>query len=989
MRPYCFFAFAVAWLPSLSMAGGLSPEESLSRFQVADGFRIKLFASEPQIRQPVTMSFDSRGRMWVVQYLQYPTPNGLKPVEVDRFLRTKYDKVPEPPPHGPKGADRVTICEDSDGDGQADKFKDFVTGLNLASGLALGHGGAYVLQPPYLLFYPDRNSDDVPDSDPEVLLTGFGMEDAHAVANSLQFGPDGWLYGAQGSTVTANIRGIEFQQGIWRYHPVTKQFELFAEGGGNTWGVDFDRHGQLIAGTNFGGVAGLHQVQGAYYVKNFGKHGALHNPYAFGYFDHMPYSEPQHIQQGEHIMAGGVLYQGGAFPEQYNDRYVTCAVLHRAIYWHNIEPNGSSFKTGWGGKLVTTDDTWFRPIDLCIGPDGSVFIADWYDVRANHVDPHDTWDRSNGRIYKIEPDGIKQTPPIDLAKKSSQQLVELLTHDNVWYRRHARGILAERRDEDAYDALRELVLNSSDERTGLEALWTLYASGGFDPQLAEKLLDRPSPHLRAWTIRLLGDEKSISASIQSRLVALASTEPSPIVRNQLACTSKRLPVSDALPILRNLLARSEDVTDPQIPLLLWWAVEAKVTEDRQAVLTMLDEATVWNLPLVSQFITERLARRFAAEGGSGGLTACAALLRKAPAAEQQRILLEGMEKELAGRAVTEAPEELKNILAEIWNRGEPSPTLIRLAARIGFGPARERALQLATSAATPAGDRAQFIELVGLLQGSTSVPALLEMIESEKDGALQSAALKVLERFSEDQIATRLLQYYPKANAQLRSQFRQVLIGRPSSTLALLTAVDSGTIDPKDLSVDQVQAVLLHSSGPDSPIAKLAQKHWGSVRAITPGEVTARINAVNHDLNRLGLGDAVRGKPVFAKHCATCHTLFNEGNKVGPELTGADRANRLLMLENIVNPSGQVRPEYIAYTVLTNDGRVLTGLMAESTPRSVTLLDAKNERTTIDREEIDQIKPSEASLMPEKILDQLSTDEIRDLFAYLQSGLKK
>src|SRR6266446_6745956 len=250
-------------------SAGLPPQEALRRMKVADGFTVKLFANEPEIRQPLTMSFDERGRMWVIQYLQYPNPAGLKPVQIDQYLRTKYDKLPEPPPRGPKGADRITICEDTDGDGRADKFKDFVTGLNLASGMALGHGGVFVVQPPYLLFYPDRNGDDVPDGDPEVLLSGFGMEDAHAFPNSLQWGPDGWLYGAQGSTVTANIRGIEFQQGIWRYRPLTKEFELFAEGGGNTWGVDFDEHGNVIAGTNFGDVIGLHQVQGAYYIKGF------------------------------------------------------------------------------------------------------------------------------------------------------------------------------------------------------------------------------------------------------------------------------------------------------------------------------------------------------------------------------------------------------------------------------------------------------------------------------------------------------------------------------------------------------------------------------------------------------------------------------------------------------------------------------------------------------------------------------------------------
>jgi len=152
-------------------------------------------------------------------------------------------------------------------------------------------------------FLGPEAGDDVPDGDPEVLLAGFGLEDAHALANSLSWGPDGWLYGAQGSTVTANIRGIEFQQGIWRYHPVTHEFELFAEGGGNTWGLDFDEHGNVIAGTNFGEQIGLHQVQGGYYIKGFSKHGPLHNPHTFGYFDHIPYAG----FKGGHVTCGGII----------------------------------------------------------------------------------------------------------------------------------------------------------------------------------------------------------------------------------------------------------------------------------------------------------------------------------------------------------------------------------------------------------------------------------------------------------------------------------------------------------------------------------------------------------------------------------------------------------------------------------------------------------------------------------------------------------
>src|SRR5213594_5030509 len=345
-------------LLSMSAATSHSPEEALKQMQVAEGFEVILVASEPEIRQPLSITFDERGRMWIIQYLQYPTPAGLSPVSVDKFLRTKYDRLPEAPPRGPKGADRITICELSQSDGRAHKFKDYVSGLNLCSGMALGHGGVFVLQPPYLLFYADKNHDDVPDGDPEVLLTGFGMEDAHAVANSLTWGPDGWLYGAQGSTVTAHIRGLEFQQGIWRYHPLTHEFELFAEGGGNTWGLDFDEHGDVLAGTNFDEKM-LHQVQGAYYVKNFGKHGALHNPCSYGYFGHVPYTG----YRGGHISIGGIVYQGGSCRAAFHGAYVFANVLDHAVYWARPRPTGSSSTAAFGGALLKTDDELFRPVD--------------------------------------------------------------------------------------------------------------------------------------------------------------------------------------------------------------------------------------------------------------------------------------------------------------------------------------------------------------------------------------------------------------------------------------------------------------------------------------------------------------------------------------------------------------------------------------------------------------------------------------------------
>ena len=329
----CAIALAAiaASAPSAS-AQGFAPAEAARRMTVAEGLEVRLVASEPLIRQPVAIEFDDRGRLWVIQYLQYPNPAQLKRVSVDRYSPPVYDRFPDPPPRRPKGADRITILEDTDGDGRADQSRDFVEGLNFASGLAFGNGGVFVIQAPYLLFYPDRNRDDRPDGDPEVLLSGFGMEDAHSVANSLTWGPDGWLYGLQGSTVTAKIRGIEFQQGIWRYHPTRKRFELFCEGGGNMWGLDFDRFGQLFASMNVGGFVMLHGVQGGYFWKAFGKHGPLHNPYTFGYFDHVRHSG----LTGGHVSVGGLFYEADAI----------AACLARAIYRRRLAGPRSTVARG-------------------------------------------------------------------------------------------------------------------------------------------------------------------------------------------------------------------------------------------------------------------------------------------------------------------------------------------------------------------------------------------------------------------------------------------------------------------------------------------------------------------------------------------------------------------------------------------------------------------------------------------------------------------
>jgi hypothetical protein len=261
-----------------------SPVEALEAFSVMDGLKMELVVSEPLIRQPVSIHFDDMGRLWVVQYIQYPFPAGITIQKFDQYLRAEFDGVPAAPPNHVKGADIITVFEDTNGDGIFDSHKDVISGLNITTSVLTGGGGVWVMNPPYLLFYPDHNGDGLPDSDPEVRLEGFGLEDTHSLANSLRWGPDGWIYGVHGSTSTATVRGITFMgQAVWRYHPDNDEFELFSQGGGNPWTLSFDNQGRAFSGDNGGNNRGFHWVQGGRYQKNFPKHGPFTRPHSYGF----------------------------------------------------------------------------------------------------------------------------------------------------------------------------------------------------------------------------------------------------------------------------------------------------------------------------------------------------------------------------------------------------------------------------------------------------------------------------------------------------------------------------------------------------------------------------------------------------------------------------------------------------------------------------------------------------------------------------------
>ena len=993
-------------LAALFLAGfwiqshGFPPGEAVRRMSVLEGFEVSLVAAEPLVRQPVAIEFDDRGRLWVVQYLQYPNPAGLKRVKVDRYSRTVYDRIPEPPPAGPKGADRITILEDTDGDGLADTARDFVSGLNLATGLAFGHGGVYVLQTPYLLFYPDRDRDDIPDGDPEVLLSGFGMEDAHSVANSLTWGPDGWLYGCQGSTVTARVRDIEFQQGVWRYHPISRRFELFCEGGGNSWGLDFDGNGDLIYSTNVGGFRMLHGVQGGYYWKSFGKHGALHNPYTFGYFDHVPHRN----FQGGHVTVGGIVYQGDSFPERFRGKYICGDLLGHGVQWHELQPMGSTFSSAHGGILLDPKDTWFAPSDLTLGPDGAIYVADWQDQRTAHPDPDAEWDRSNGRVYRLQARGAMPAAAPRFLELPSVQLAGLLSSGNNWVVRQARRTLAERRDPLLNPELRRLIFEHPGSNKALEALWALHVNGGFGERIAEQLLDHENPRVRRWTVRLLGDEDRVSPRIARKLLALAETEPDVRVRSQIASTAQRLPVG--LFLAHRLLKRNLDAADTHLPLLLWWAVERHAISGMDSALELFSSPSAWEAPMIRNVIQERLMRRYAGEGTSAALSACARLLASAPNTHYQDRLMAALDQGLqrrfgppgsgsgdlyAGYAAVERnpppapptagriPEDLETQIAARWSSETTDTNLVRVAARLGRPSAHERALELVMDAKAPLEVRVSMLQLLAQIGQPTCLEPVLTLVGSAGPEEVRLIGLDVLQRFDSERVGEALTTLYPTFKGRARVRAREVLMSRKAWALAFLSRIERDVL--LEIPVDQVRSVALFR---DKTLDDQVRKIWGTISPGTPEEKLAEMRRLNNDLRAPG-GEAGPGRELFQRLCAGCHRLFGEGGQTGPDLTHANRKDRDHLLASLVDPSAVIRKEFSAYTAETKDGRVLSGLIVEETPAAITFVAATGERTTIGRGEIERMDESGVSLMPEGLLQALKPGDLRDLFAYLQS----
>jgi putative membrane-bound dehydrogenase-like protein len=969
---------------------------------VPPGFRVQLAAGEPLVHQPVAMCFDHRGRVWVAEAHTYPrrAANG-------------------------EGKDRIRIFADENGDGVFDTAKTFIEGLNLVSGLEVGFGGVFIGAAPYLMFIPDADQNDVPDTQipkagpfaaiPQqnlafpndvppgavVLRDGFGWQDTHETLNAFIWGPDGWLYGCHGvfthskvgrpGTIDANR--LPLNAAVWRYHPVRDEFEAFMNGTSNPWGVDFNDRGQAFITACV--IPHLwHVIQGARYQRQGGQHFnphtyediktiADHAHYAGNIGDHAWWGhEPKAAGAtldagGGHAHCGAMVYLGDNWPAEYRNRIYFNNIHGNRINCDVLEPvAGTSAWVGHHGRdLLLANDHYYRGINLRYGPDGTVYLIDWYDKNACHRTNPEIWDRTSGRIYRISW-GQPQTVAVDAATWNDTELFAAHEHTNEWHSRTARRILMHRGCSPELAAkLQTAALDTTRSiPVRLRCLWTLHATRGLSEDLTRTLLHDPDEYLRAWTIQLELEDQQLSPALLKTLESLATSDNSAVVRLYLSSALQRLPVNSRAGIAAALANHAEDNSDHNLPLMIWYGVEPLAAADPEAALRI---AATSKIEKVRRFIIRRAATE------TGSLPAVITALGTTTEPEQQLLMLQEITAAFEGRVDIPMPEPWKQTYENLQSSNQQAVRDAADQLAVLFGDQRVfsvmRKLLENNAAELPRRQAA----LAVLVKGQDRQAADVLLSESVLlQPELQASAVRALAALGNENTPTVLLKLYTKLAAPVRLDAVSTLVSRPAWARELLAAIAAGSISSKDLHAFHVRQVLAFNN---ADLNAQLRQHWGEIRE-SSADRRAQQDALKKQLGPRVLAQASlgNGRRVFSKTCQNCHRLFGTGGEIGPDLTGSNRANLDYILENMLDPSAVVGRDYQVTVLALNDGRVVQGMLKKETDSALTL-QTLNDLVVVPKSEIEERSLSNTSMMPERQLDSLSRDEIRDLVAYLAS----
>jgi len=960
------------------------PEQTVAQMYLPEGFRAELVVAEPDLHQPVAFAFDERGCIWAAEAYSYPAKR----------------------PAG-QGLDKIVIFEDREGDGKFETRKVFAEGLNLVSGFEVGYGGVWVGAAPELLFIPDRDRDDVPDGPPQVLLDGFGYQDTHECLNSFLWGPDGWLYGNQGVFNTAHIgkpgapdsRRTELRAGVWRYHPVTRQFEVFAHGGSNQWGLDYDERGQLFmthCRSYWGRGGTTHVVQGGHY---WNQANANHAPFIIanppedfpGYRNYLLASarydhgaggagvRGSDAIYGGHSHVGTMIYLGDNWPDEFRGHLFTHNLGGHQINHQVNKRLGSGFETVHAGRdQFFCSDPKYVAVDLQYGPDGAVYTIDWYDQQHCHNPNTERWDRGNGRIYRIQYDATYKPKKVNLAAMTDLELVGLLRHKNAWFARMAQRLLHERyvnslpKDPQAIERIVELAKTDPSPAQRLRGLWAANAVGRFSLELSQAAWKDPDEFVRAWAVRLWTD-REMKPVVERELVRLANEDASPVVRLHLAAAIQRVGDKPAWQIAEALARRGEDREDRNLPFLLWHGIAARMPKNPDRAFAIAAKSP---LPELGDYIYW-----YAATFGGKALNRVVASLEKLQGDALRRRLI-GIALAMETQPNVPMPAAWRRVAPKLYTSDDPRAhrQAERLAAVFGDASLFPRLREILADANADAEWRRHAFAVLSRAQDRASLPAFLRLL----DGAsLRAQALNLLARFDAPEIPEAILRRFETFSIPERAAAMNALTRRPSFALALLDAVASGQFKREQLSAFHVRQLTdLRNAEVDQRVGAV----WGRIQQ-SPGEKQLEIARQEKIFNEAPLWayDAGAGRQHFQKLCAQCHVLRGEGTRVGPELTSAGKNGIRYFLENVIDPDAVVGTDFQVTTIETKAGDTVSGLLINESPSALTIR-TTTDQVVVSKAEIAQRSPSEKSLMPEGLLESLNPREQIELLKFLTNN---
>ena len=977
----------------------MSPIEAARAIKLPDGFSATVFAAEPDVQNPIAMDFDLSGRLWVAENYTYS----------DRSEHFNLDLF-----------DRVVVFDGTDNDAATSR-RVFVDNVQMLTGIAVGGDGVYLMCPPRLLFVPDADRDAVPDGPPVTLLDGFEVAEAnyHNFANGVRFGPDGWLYGRCGGSCPGRIGvpgtpdelRLALEGGMWRYHVPTKQVEVLTSGTTNPWGHAFDGDGNLFFINTVNGHF-WHAIDGAHYTRPFTldpnrrtyeliDFHADHWHFDTGGAWHESRDGAANDYGGGHAHCGLLIYDDDAWPDRYRGKAWTLNFHGRRINQESIEPHGTGFIARHNDDFALFGDPWFRGMELMTGPDGNVFVIDWSDAGECHE--HDGVHRTSGRIYKIKHRDAPERSRIDMAALNDEALLAHAVGPSQWARSAALRELYGRQRAGRTSPINvaKSIASSADAQTPLtRILHAIEASKpgtppdrgvDVDVSITSPIDSRSAPQRRFRYRQLtqhwpLDDAMSRPRMTPDRLakvrgewerhanelVDAAVHESDARNRLELASIISRMSVNDRPKMAAALAGHAEDAGDHNQSHIIWYGLIPVLDVDPPSLVDVVRSS---RLPGLSRLITRGLAELIDDEPDSVNRVVHFAVdadpkLRNA--------VIQGLSDGLNGRRKVAMPDAWPQLIAS--NGGaESDPRLQKLSVLFGDGQAIDDLRRVIADENSDDAMRIAALESLIEARPDDLAKICAPLLDNPR---LNVTAARGLIRVGDDPELGRLLaSKYRRFRSPDRGTFIALMASRADTASAVLNAIGEGKIPRSALSAYDARQI--RAIGDDQLNDRLTEV-WGRITA-TDAAVAEKIDRYKILLtnDRLNMADLGNGRHLFNRQCAGCHKLYGQGENVGPNLTGAGRDNLDYLLSNIWSPSSVVDKDYRLSVVLTDDGRVISGLILDQSEH-VTKVRTATETVTIAAEEIQQTRTTDLSPMPSGLMDALSDDEITDLIGYLK-----